>query len=245
LFYSAAHLMDSVEDQDEPDAWRQAAGPGAAINAASGLYFSGSLLLNDLYTHEATRPAAPQVTFDFYRTLLVMSSGQHQDLLNPTPTLEQYWQIAEAKSGEFFALACRGGARLAAEQPAILHGFSQFGKCLGVMLQALDDLSDVQLDPSGSLPDLGTKSLRCLPVVYALTVLPEARRSQLQAALHQAQENQAAKQDAYQLIDSSGAALYLLSKLHSLRSQALTGLERAGLHQAAIDGLADFLPEGQ
>jgi hypothetical protein len=30
-----------------------------------------------------------------------------------------------------------------------------------------------------------------------------------------------------------------------LRSQALTGLERAGLHQAAIDGLADFLPEGQ
>jgi hypothetical protein len=39
LFYAAAHLMDSLEDRDDPDPWWQALGPSAAINIATGLYF--------------------------------------------------------------------------------------------------------------------------------------------------------------------------------------------------------------
>ena len=38
LFYSAAHLMDKVQDQDEPDPWWQKLGPGVALSAATGLY---------------------------------------------------------------------------------------------------------------------------------------------------------------------------------------------------------------
>ncbi|HSF81459.1 MAG TPA: hypothetical protein VLA49_09505, partial [Anaerolineales bacterium] len=43
-FYQAAHLMDSLQDQDEPEPWWTEAGPGVALNVASGLYFSAALV---------------------------------------------------------------------------------------------------------------------------------------------------------------------------------------------------------
>ncbi len=123
LFYAAADLMDSVQDQDEPDEWWQEKGPGAALAAASGLYFSGSFALDQLNRKEETAQAAPGVITDFYHTFLTMTSGQYQDLTAEAATLEDYWRQAASKSGAFFQLACLAGARLASSDPAILGAY--------------------------------------------------------------------------------------------------------------------------
>jgi len=62
--------------------------------------------------------------------------------LLPNPTLEQWMQIAGAKSGAFFRLACHAGAAVATDQSATQDAFGDYGFRLGCLLQILDDLGD-------------------------------------------------------------------------------------------------------
>jgi hypothetical protein len=50
LYYVAAHIMDKVEDHDRLEGKWLEWGPRDSINIASGLYFTASLLLTDLYS---------------------------------------------------------------------------------------------------------------------------------------------------------------------------------------------------
>jgi geranylgeranyl pyrophosphate synthase len=227
LLFTAAHLMDKVEDRDEPDpSWAQQ-GSGVALSAATGLFFTASLALNELYRHEETRPAAAGVISDFYSGFLQMSSGQHADLIHPQPTLEQYWEIARDKSGAFFQVACRCGARLAAAAPERLEGFSRFGQHLGILKQILDDLEDIQ-PPGGPRPLRPWPEIASsLPVVYAMSVLPQEQRALLQLSLQNTLTSQPAAQEAYHLLEKSGAALYLSIEIERQRDQAIDAIQKA------------------
>ncbi|HJW91069.1 MAG TPA: polyprenyl synthetase family protein [Anaerolineales bacterium] len=227
LYYTAAHVFDGVEDQDQPEAWWAASGPGVAINVATGLLFSAFLGLQRLYKHKQTRQVAQQVIQDFNQSLLVMASGQHADLVNPQPDLEQWLEIAGAKSGELFALACRCGARLATNDPARLKGFSDFGHHLGILLQILDDLEDLKPGSGVETPDLSPKVSRSLVVAYALDVLPSPAQKTLKECLLSLPGDQEAAGKLIQLIDQSGAALYLRTEIERQLGLGLTALEEA------------------
>ena len=227
LFYAAADLMDSVQDQDEPDEWWQEKGPGAALAAASGLYFSGSFALDQLYRRKETSQTAPGVITDFYHTFLTMTSGQYQDLIAEAATLEDYWRRARAKSGAFFQLSCLAGARLASSDPAILDAYGEYGLHLGLLIQVMDDLDDIRqlhnIVPTG----LKAKIKRSLPFVYALEMNPDPTRERLVACLHSADQQQSAVDELVNLLDESNAALYVMAEIEQQRQLALAGLERA------------------
>jgi geranylgeranyl pyrophosphate synthase len=227
LLFVAAHLMDQVEDRDEPDPSWAAQAPGAGLNAATGLFFTASLALKDLYQHDETRSAASDVMTDFYAGFLRMSSGQHADLIQPEPTLEQYWDIARLKSGAFFQVACRCGARLAAASADQLEGFNIYGQHLGILKQILDDLEDIQPPdshkPMHPWPDI----TRSLPVVYAMSVFPQEERERLRLSLQNAGKSQTAARDAFRLLEQSGAALYLQMEIERQRDQAIAAIRRA------------------
>jgi len=150
LLYTAAHLFDSVQDGDPADPWWQALGPGPAINVATGLLTSAWLVLAQL---DVPRTVAQQLIQDFQRTVLRMASGQHLDLTEPRPSLKTAWAIAEAKSGAFFALACRSGARLAGSPQPIADLYSKLGFNLGLIVQIGDELEDIRAGrPAPPLP---------------------------------------------------------------------------------------------
>jgi len=241
LFYAAAHIMDNIEDQDQPDPWWADLGRGAAINAATGLYFSASLALNNLLKHEATRASATEVITDFNHNFLVMCSGQYRDLVSPTPTLEQYWENAAAKSGTFFSLACRSGARLATDDTLRVRKFSHLGLHVGLLVQILDDLEDMhpvqRLDLPGRQPELS----HSLPVVYALSVYPPRERARLRELLATARHDLGAAQEALTLIDQSGAALYLAAEIERHRQQAIEVLEQVAPQPPAGEALLTLL----
>ena len=140
LLYTAAHLFDCVQDGDPADPWWQALGPGPAINVATGLLTSAWLVLAQLGVH---RPVVQQLIQDFQQTVLQMASGQHVDLTDPQPSLHTAWTIAEAKSGAFFALACRSGARLAGAPQAASEHYAEYGLNLGLIVQIGDELEDL------------------------------------------------------------------------------------------------------
>ncbi len=150
LLYTAAHVFDSVQDGDPADPWWQALGPGPAINVATGLLTSAWLMLAQL---EFQRQAVQRLIQDFQQTVLRMASGQHLDLTDRRPSLRSAWAIAEAKSGAFFGLACRSGARLADAPQPVTDLYGEYGLNLGLIVQIGDDLEDIQAGrPAPPLP---------------------------------------------------------------------------------------------
>lgn len=241
LFYVAAHLMDSVEDQDQPDAWWAAQGPGLALNAASGLFFTASLALNRLSHNAQARPAAPALVDEFYRGLLAMSSGQHRDLVSAELSLEQYWDIAARKSGSFFALACRSGAALACEDPSRLEAYDRFGRHLGTLIQILDDLKDIQSLPASVTRGEPVDIRRSLPVIYALEVYPEAQRAELAGLLQPAMQDPQAAEELLGMVEEGGAALYLAVEIERYRQMASEILKQAAPQSPAGEILHSML----
>jgi geranylgeranyl pyrophosphate synthase len=227
LFYAAADLMDSVQDQDEPDEWWREQGPGAALAAASGLYFSASFVLDRLNRKEETSTAAPGVISDFYQAFLLMTSGQYQDLTTAVSTIEVYWRLSESKSGAFFRLACQAGARLARADQEILQAYGAYGLHLGLLIQVMDDLDDIRQLHS-LLPTWQKANIkRSLPFVYALEMNPAPIQERLMACLDNADQNQPAVDELVTLLDECNASLYVMAEMEHQRQSALAGLERA------------------
>ncbi len=183
LFYAAADLMDKVQDQDEPAGWWRGLGAGAALSAATGLYFSAALALNQLAHNDKYGSAAVGLTQDVYKTFLEMTGGQYADLVNQNPTLEQYWESIGAKSGGFFALVCRAAAQLADQDREQLNGFQKYGYHLGMLVQILDDLEDVRPLFGRQIPGQRQELAHSLPVIYALSVLSDAENDDLKRLL--------------------------------------------------------------
>jgi len=241
LLYVAAHLMDSVQDQDEPDDWWADLGPGAALSVATGLFFSATKALNNLINDPHTRHAAASIIEDFSQSFLCMSGGQYRDLTQPQPTLDQYWEVSSAKSGVFFALACRAGARLATHETQLLAAYGSFGQQIGALVQIRDDLQDLIPPQTSELPVWRRKLSRSLVTVYALEVLPPPQRERLQECLAAVPFDLPAVENALGLIDQSGAGLYFLAEMERHRSQGLAALEQTSGRSPAIESLGNFL----
>jgi polyprenyl synthetase len=178
LLYYAAHLLDAVEDGQVEIGRSSFPSPGSTLNVAVGLMTSAELALGALGDSETSPKTAKDVRSRFHRAVLTMCAGQHADLTRLEPSLEQCWQAAEGKSGEFFALACWAGARLATSDSSQVDLFARFGHHLGSVIQIRDDLSG--LSPVESEPsDLGSGGNWTLPLAYTMSVLPVAERNQL------------------------------------------------------------------
>ncbi len=241
LFYSAAHLMDKIQDQDEPDPWWQDLGTGAALSAASGLYFSASAALNQLYLHSVSSTAAAQIVKDFYDCFLVMTSGQYRELADPFPSLEKYWELAAAKSGTFFALASRSAARLATDNDERLNNFELYGHHLGLIIQMRDDLDDIRPPAENNAYGQRVEISRSLPVIYALSVLPAQDGERLRDSLHNVSEDTRAAEDVIRLLNQSNATLYIVAELERHRQLAVQALHQAAQSSSARDALENYL----
>lgn len=229
LLYAAAHIYDAVQDHDPPDPWWEALGDGVAINVATGLLTSAWLVLDQA---KGPPPVVRTIREDFSCTVLQMCSGQHFDLRSQVSLLERAWEAAEAKSGAFFALACRAGARVGGANKTAVDALAEYGRNLGMMLQIGDDLSDLHDSPEPA-------SIPALPVAYCMeTAAPEHRTRLMRTAQR---SGPAVGSEIRQLLADSGTALYLQTKLTLHRARAQEALESAHAIPPANYLLADLL----
>ncbi len=241
LFYAAADLMDKVQDKDEPDPWWRELGPGAALGAATGIYFSAALALNKLYHHPVSRSVADEITENFYNAFLVMTSGQYRDIVEPPQTLDRYWEIAAAKSGAFFGVACRSAARLAMDKPDLLQDYYLFGHHFGLLVQIRDDLEDLQAPTETGVPGQKIQLARSLAVVYALSVLPPADCRRLKSILAEAPHDPLVAEELIGLLNRANTALYLMAEMERQRQLALNAIHRAAQPSPAKEMLIAYL----
>lgn len=222
LLYLAAHLLDNAADdrlETEPLVSR-----GVSINVANGLMMGASLALSGLEAAGVKAKTARIVRDDFYRAGLEVCAGQHDDLTTVEPTLEQCWQIAKAKSGAFFALACKAGAQLATDDVARIDFLRVFGHCLGVLIQIADDVKDLWA-AEGKCSDLSAGRRWTLPIAYAMSVTSGSERERLRACLRGAATDANAEAKAHGQIVESGALLYLAVEAERRRERARVALE--------------------
>jgi len=239
LFYFAAHELDSVEDQDVDTVLLSAVGPAITLNVATGHMLAANLLLAGLEEAGVRTETAATIRRDFYRTGLHMCGGQHLDLILSEPSLEHCWQVAQAKSAAFFALACRSGARLTTDDSASINGLSDFGYHLGMLIQITDDVGGLQAVDSAA-SDLA-RGQWTLPVAYAMSVLNNSQRDLLRADLRAARSNAGARVAARQRVIASGAVLYLTIESERHKQLAEMALVSAVPDNAARRDLLSLL----
>ena len=178
---------------------------------------------------------------DFLDTTLVMTSGQHRDLTIPQITLEQWWQIAEAKSGVFFSLACRSGAQLAKCDKVKVNAYSDFGFHLGLMLQILDDLEDFQIfleSRDNATPGILRKSLA---IAYADSVLAETEKNKLTQLIQSDSPQSELGDELIDLLDGCGAGLYMVAALERHYDLGIASLAEADPRSPAGKNLEDLI----
>lgn len=241
LLSLAGHLVDSVEDGDEVEEIDALGGPGSAINVANGYFLSAALMLNGLSIIDYANNQAHQINEDFYNTILIMTSGQHQDINLQQLSLKNWWQIAEAKTGSFFSLACRAGAQLGTDAPDKIAALSDFGLHLGLLLQIHDDMEDLQRLLTEENAGIPNGFERSLTLAYAGDVLPESQKSELMqlvaANSHESEQNN----QTFDLLDQSGVGLYLLAEMESHYTSGINALQRADPLPPARDDLLEVI----
>jgi len=237
LLHIAGHLVDGVEDGDRVAEIDALGGPGSAINVANGYFLSAALMLNELSKNTHSKNQAHQIGADFYNTILVMTSGQHQDINFPQLSLKQWWQVAEAKTASFFSLACRSGARFGTSDAEKIAAFSDYGFHLGLMLQVHDDIEDLQLLMAEGTTEVPHDIQRSLAFTYAVDVLPESEKSQFQKLIETDSDQPERVNKILEFLDRSGAGLYLLAEMDRHYESGVKSLQAADPLPPAADQL--------
>ncbi len=122
-----------------------------------------------------------------------------------------------------------------------LDAYGEFGRTFGVLVQVLDDLDDLNLlQQSVAVRDL-SKINRSLPIVYAMQVIPQPQRLQLQTNLHLAEHEPRIGQEVFAFVEETGAVFFLMTEIKRLREQALKNLADSGATGPAFDILASLI----
>jgi geranylgeranyl pyrophosphate synthase len=241
LLRYAARLLDDVEDGDRLIDKQNIP---KALNISTGLMFTASFFLNELEAVGVTIDVGHNIRRFFYQKLLQTCGGQHTDLTNKTPSLEECWQIIKSKSGVPLGLVCWAGARIATNNKQQLELAWQIGFHLGLLDQIKDDLSDLW-DSRESTNDLKSNNSWGLPVAYAISVLPEKQQKKLMTHIKEAPNNIEDEAQARSLIINSGAGIYLTVQSSFYYQKAMDNLRKLNISDSFRDKLANIFGELQ
>jgi geranylgeranyl diphosphate synthase type I len=241
LLYTSAHILDKIED-DEQLPWMKELGTAPSINIASAMIVDAFGMLTALRDHDADEDAVAEITRDFHRTVMKMCAGQHHDLTCSTPSLDECWRMARDKSGQFFALSCRAGARLATSDRSLVHSYGMYGHHLGMMVQIQNDIAGIWLR-KGIDNDVCSGERWTLPVAYFMEVGNEQEKRQLLEYLAADIEVDEKVARVTELLERSGARLYLHAKSEGHRNQAAKALASANAGATEMRVLTGFLKQ--
>jgi geranylgeranyl pyrophosphate synthase len=161
----AAGCLDEWQDQDTDDALWRNVGPARTVNLSVAMLPLSFLALSRLSDLGAEPSLVLNLQEEFHRALLDMAAGQDADLGDDL-SLNEYEQVAGAKSGLLFRLGCRAGALVAGAPPYVIAQYGDFGYNLGIVAQMWNDLEG--LAGVRGKGDAGQQ--RSLPIVTAQTI---------------------------------------------------------------------------
>jgi geranylgeranyl pyrophosphate synthase len=159
IAFELLHTASLVHDDIMDGAWTRRGRPCVhrvfgvplAITAGDALIFAAYGVLQRLFADDPA--AAMQVVEIFTRSAVRACRGQAQDLavLGRRPTLAEYLRMVRAKTGSMIEAPLESGAVLAGAPALCRLRLREYGRCLGIAFQILDDA----IDAVGSAPHAG------------------------------------------------------------------------------------------
>jgi hypothetical protein len=239
LFYIAAHLMDGIQDQDPIDPIWGITEPGTILSVASGYFFTASKILNMMKQSNDQNMNINQIIDEIYNHFLIMCSGQYRELSLSEHSIETYWEIAEAKSGSFFRIACRYGAALARNDPVLLDGYGDFGFHFGILVQIYDDLEEIERLEFQNAHKSISEIKKSIPMVFAMETLPRKLHDYLLDCLNYLPDR---ADEVVEILDQSGAGLYVEIEIQKHRDKAIRALNKVSPRSPAGEMILSYLP---
>lgn len=180
-FHHGAHLLDKDCGQERRKS--------ANADLAAGLIFAGFELVKAI-----PDSAARLKILDLFSANGLHSArgkGMFQAVQDAPETadarLERYWQAVILKSGSIFSAGAAAGAATATDRQDVLDALGEFGTCLGVILQVIDDCRDDRRDrierpalpglPALLADQLGPAHEKALPEVLSQILIDWQRRA--------------------------------------------------------------------
>lgn len=251
LLYLGADLLDNVIDRELPPSWQARDPAEAHLAAATLLAAVPQLALAHLREQGAPPATLWALSQLFAETLLIMSAGEHEDLLytgREDVDGRMCRAMAERKSGAEVALFAGAGATLATEDAALIEEYAAFGMCLGTSRQILSDAVDIWKGENGR--DL-LNGKRTLPIVHALCALPDEPRERLLDLLEALRGGAQPYGEVRKILLTAGSVHYTALVADDYRQRASDHLvaasprEPPGSALRAILGEASLLPASE
>ncbi|GAB4145663.1 MAG: polyprenyl synthetase family protein [Candidatus Promineifilaceae bacterium] len=220
LLHLAAHLFDDIADEGFIVGPEGRLSPGEGVNLATSFLFLAQLALDKLPATDIPLAVAWELRRQLNQMVINMCAGQHQDLAaisHPDSNQALYWQVAAAKTGNFFSWAGQSGAQVGGSDEAESAACAQFSHNLGLLLQIMDDWYDLYTQECTS--DLA-QGKRTLPVLYALAAAAPAQKQMLEEMLSVAPLDAARETVVRQAVLQLGGMQYVLAQAEMRRQRA-------------------------
>jgi len=157
---------------------------------------------------------------------------------------EEYLEIIAEKTAALCACCCQLGAHYAEAKPDATNALTNYGHCLGVAFQIVDDLLDVQGDEAQTGKSLGTdliKQKATLPLIRVLSQIDKPQRAELIARLSAMPD--ARRETLRTWLDRTDALAYCQQKAawYIRRAKEELKVLPASPARTGLEQLADFV----
>jgi geranylgeranyl diphosphate synthase, type I len=232
VFSLGMRILDDLEDQDRSDGLWVTVGVPRALNFSATLYaFAHQLLLDAPWSADLFR----HIGREFIEGAMRLAAGQDRDLCEPPSSVEEYWQLIEAKNASAFALACAAGARCGTQDERLVNACSRYGYHLGLALQLFDDFEGLWF--ASERDDLSRGKIT-LPVLYGLTV-PHEGRAELRRLIDQG-DLAAHRKQICEILDNIRTRDFMIWTALQERDRALGALAEC-IGQMGVTALAAYV----
>lgn len=170
FIHTATLLHDDVVDISSLRRGRPTAnaefGNAPSVLVGDFLYTRAFQLMVDLANQDVLRHMAD--------TTNTIAEGEVLQLVragDPDTSEEQYLDVITRKTAILFAAACYGAATLSGANQLTRDALREYGLCLGVAFQMIDDVLDYEGDPAAMGKNVGddlTEGKATLPLIHAL-----------------------------------------------------------------------------
>jgi len=204
LIHMATLVHDDVVDASLTRRGRPtlAAGWGNTVSIATGDYlFAKALeLIVKIDDTEISRTLA--------EVCVEMCQGEIQQIkcsYDINQNYKQYYYRIQRKTALLIGLCCKLGAMVSKANPRQIWILKNYGHCLGIAFQIVDDILDITADPKALGKPVGgdiRQGIITLPMIFALQESPQADK--LRILLSNETKTEAEVEEAVSLIKQSG-----------------------------------------
>ena len=232
MFHNFTLIHDDIEDGSQMRRGKPCMhvkyGVPLALNAGDGLFmmvWRETLALQSPRREEAQK----RLLYAFTEVLegQALELGWYNDNVWDI-TEKEYLKMVGGKTGALIAVSCGVGALLGGADEKTCKAMTRFGAGLGMSFQIIDDVLNIVGDEKKYKKEIGgdiREGKRTLITMWALQMLPGAKRARLGALLKKKNKSKKDVDAALALLNESGAPEKALAYAKKMVASSLSELE--------------------